>query len=602
MVEIRLDREQRRQVSERILHDLQGRAAGLPDAAIDQPVENGQGREIPVEQVVDRLIQMTPERLVDRAGPAFVRAVDRYLRLLDLPVIRRFPVIRNLVAYREKSPAEAVALAANYLGYLIQRGLNVVYFFADLHGTLSPPIFLDRLGATMVNAARTPAKRLLWLGSAFLFLFVTVNVLPIFKPLRGVVDKLQTLMGWPVIILGVICLVVWNLGAWFRKIANQSADFCERIVEAQFAAHTKNLKSRQRDQDAQFLAERVIDPELLLRAADDRPVDPSDRAKEDEEGQPRGRELFENRELAFLRNVRLLYQDYLDGSPLHRSDTKASVQLLGNLALGNLRRSHLGHQLREARTLDRLDLSRSGGLLGGAYLWFNYITRLLVQETALLILDYNRHAVPVDRLACSPDSVRLRLSDLAGRPAHGRSGRCLAPRPRDVPSRTLGNGLASSPLVYHRNRAIDPCGCGDRHAARQGHFSRPSSSRRSTFSPTNPSATPKSTRGSARRSPSWFGATASKTSVAPFEASRSTSCLWPPVRSTPTPSTRLIWQGAGLPSCPSRSRRESAGPAALAISSIYRVVHEILHPQGRSPANRSLRHLLGRLAQDSSHA
>src|SRR5262249_25894221 len=46
---------------------------------------------------------------------------------------------------------------------------------------------------------------------------------------------------------------------------------------------------------------------------------------------------------------------------------------------------------------------------GGPYLWFNYITRLLVQETALLILDYNRHAIPVDRLACSPEPVRERF-------------------------------------------------------------------------------------------------------------------------------------------------------------------------------------------------
>ena len=59
------------------------------------------------------------------------------------------------------------------------------------------------------------------------------------------------------------------------------------------------------------------------------------------------------------------------------------MQLLGNLALSNLRRSHLGHLLREGRTIDRLDLSRSGGLFGGPYLWFNYITRMLVQETAL---------------------------------------------------------------------------------------------------------------------------------------------------------------------------------------------------------------------------
>ena len=31
---------------------------------------------------------------------------------------------------------------------------------------------------------------------------------------------------------------------------------------------------------------------------------------------------------------------------------------------------------------------------------------MLVQETALLILDYNRHAIPVDRLACSPPALR----------------------------------------------------------------------------------------------------------------------------------------------------------------------------------------------------
>jgi hypothetical protein len=415
VVEARLDRDQRRQLAERIIQDLEGRIEALPAATIDETADDNHGREIPVEKVVEQLIQMTPERLIDRTGPAFVRAVDRYFRLLDLPLIRRLPVIRNLVAYREKSPAEAVALAANYLGHLIQRGLNVVYFFADLQGTLSPPVFLDRLGATLVNASRTPARRLLMLGSAFFFLFVIVNALAFLKPLRGVVDRLQTLMGWPVIILGCICLVAWYVGAWFRKIANQSADFCERVVEAQFATHTKNLKSLRRDQDAQFLTERVIDPELLLRASDDQTAGPVSRHADDD-GERRGHDLFENRELAFLRNVRLLYQDYLDGSPLHRSDTKASVQLMGNLALTNLRRSHLGHLLRESRSIDRLDLSRSGGLLGGAYLWFNYITRLLVQETALLILDYNRHAVPLDRLACSPDPVRRAFQTwLAGR-------------------------------------------------------------------------------------------------------------------------------------------------------------------------------------------
>ena len=74
-----------------------------------------------------------------------------------------------------------MALAANYLGHLIQRGLDVAYFLADLHGTLSPPVFLDRLGATIVNATRTPAKRLLFLGSAFLVLFLIVKAVPVLE-------------------------------------------------------------------------------------------------------------------------------------------------------------------------------------------------------------------------------------------------------------------------------------------------------------------------------------------------------------------------------------------------------------------------------------
>jgi hypothetical protein len=424
-----LDRDGQRQLAERILGDLDCRLEAIPVRDVTAASDEFEGREIPIEAVVERLIQMTPESLLDRMGPAFVAAADRYLRLLDLPLLRRLPVIRRLVTYREKSPAEAVALAANYLGHLIQRGLDVIYFFADLQGTLSPPVFLDRLGATIVNATRTPARRLLWLGSAFLVLFLIVRAVVFLNPLRGVVDKMQALMGWPVIILGIVCLVFWLLGAWFRRIANQSADFCERVVEAQFAAHTKSLKSRRRDQDAQFLAERVIDPEFLLRSSDDQPADLEPVLAGDQHLR-HDQNPLENRELAFLRNVRLLYQDYLDGSPLHRSDTKASVQLLGNLAVSNLRRSHLGHLLHESRTLDRLDLSRSGGLFGGAYLWFNYITRMLVQETAILILDYNQHAVPLDRLACSPESVRRAFRNWLANRLRIKSDEVRLPDPR----------------------------------------------------------------------------------------------------------------------------------------------------------------------------
>ncbi len=93
--------------------------------------------------------------------------------------------------------------------------------------------------------------------------------------------------------------------------------------------------------------------------------------------------------------------------------------------------------------LDRLDLSRSGGLLGGPYLWFNYITRMIVQETAILILDYNRHAIPLDRLACSPESDPPRVSRLAGRTAEDRPVGDLAAGTRVA--RTMSSSISELP-------------------------------------------------------------------------------------------------------------------------------------------------------------
>lgn len=413
----RLHRDQQDALAARRLSDLTVRLGTLPDRWSEPILEHREAREIPVEALVDRLIQLTPETLLDRMGQGFVASVDSYIRLLDVPIVRRLPLIRNLVAHREKSPAEAVSLAANYVGFAVQRGLDLIYFLADLQATLSPAIFLDRLGLTLVNATRTPAKRLLWLGSAFLVLFLIVNVVGFLSVFRPSVDAVQRRLGWPVIVLGGVCLGIWSLGSWLRKIANQSADFCERIVEAQFASQTKTFKARRSEQDARFLAERVIDPEIVLRAADDR--DPglyreSSSAADVEAMFVGPQTRFANRELAFLRNIRLLYQDYLDGSPFHRNDVKTSVQLLGNLALSNLRRSRIDHVLGESRAMGKLDLSRAGGLLGGPYLWFNYITRIIVQETAVLLLDYNTHAVPLDRLACSPPDRRRAYQEWLG--------------------------------------------------------------------------------------------------------------------------------------------------------------------------------------------
>ena len=518
------------------------------------PSPSARRREIPVEAVVERLIQMTPERLVDRMGPAFVTTPPTVIiRLLDLPVIRRLPGIRNLVVYREKSPAEAVALAANYFGHLIQRGLDVAYFLADLHGTLSPPVFLDRLGATIVNATRTPAKRLLFLGSAFLVLFLIVQVVARSRAAPG--RRRQDLQPAGLAgdhpgrdlpgLLVAGCLVPQDRQPVGRLLrAGGRGPVRRPHQEPQVPPPRAGRAVPRRAGDRP----RAAPARLRRSGADTR----RRRARTSRPERPAGRFLFENRELAFLRNVRLLYQDYLDGSPLHRSDTKASIQLLGNLALANLRRSHLRHLLRESRLLDRLDLSRAGGLFGGPYLWFNYITRLTragdgapdprlqpardPARPAGVLARVDPRGLP--RLAGAAAQGRAR-GDLAARSAvREQSGRCTH-RPNSGPGESQTRPPDPSRRFAPRLRAV----------VRPKPSWRRSSSPRSTSWPTIPSATPRSTRGSGPRSPSWCAATASRTSAGRSGASRSTSCRPRPARSTRSPSTRRTSPGAGSSCC-----------------------------------------------------
>ena len=71
---------------------------------------------------------------------------------------------------------------------------------------------LDRLGTTIIKVAQPGPKQLLWLGLGFLVLFLVVNSVSVFRPFRGFVDWLQNLLGWPMIVLGVICLGLSLLG------------------------------------------------------------------------------------------------------------------------------------------------------------------------------------------------------------------------------------------------------------------------------------------------------------------------------------------------------------------------------------------------------
>ncbi len=408
----------------RTLQELRIRLESLPTTAIAEPVRQATvKRDLYAEEVVRDLLEMTPERLVQRLGPRFPESIARYVRFFDLPLIRRLPIIRDLIASRDQGAGHVAALATNYLGYLLRSVLEVGYFLADLHGTISGPIFLDRFGSILVKATSRNAYRLLLFGAGVLVLSGLAWLLGLVL-LESMARKLRAIFVLPVLILGIACLILTVLGRWLKWLANQSSEEGERLVEAQFAAQTKLLKQTFVDVDLNFLTDRVVLPELTLRSIDDptpaaHPLSWEEalaqlaRASEstliprvNEETSP---DAGLSEELLFLRTVTLLHHDYQDSGIFRPTDTKMTTQLLGNMALANLRQSALALAAGEQNRLQNLDLARiSGGLFGGPYLWFNYMTRIITEETAKLLRDYNRHAVPLCRLQSASSDVRDR--------------------------------------------------------------------------------------------------------------------------------------------------------------------------------------------------
>ena len=154
----------------RTVSDLRIRLKSLPTTAIPEPVHRTtMGRDLYAEEVVRELVEMTPERLVQRMGPGFPETINRYVRMLDLPILRRLPGLRVLIAFRARGPGEVAALTTNYVGYLLQGVLDIGYFLADLQGTISGPIFIDRLGALLVSATARNARRLILFGLAVFY-------------------------------------------------------------------------------------------------------------------------------------------------------------------------------------------------------------------------------------------------------------------------------------------------------------------------------------------------------------------------------------------------------------------------------------------------
>lgn len=399
-----------------------------PRAAQIAPTASTQSslmREIPLERLIARLLAATPAGISERIGRSVAQSVARWCRALDVFAVRRLPLVRHLVeAGRRPSPYEVTAQVANQIGMALKHGLDRVYWLADLYGTVTAPQLVDSVGDWMVKGTARPARRFLMIGVTFLVVSYLASLIP---ALQETSRSLERLIGAPLIILGVLCLIPMLTGLWFRQIAGEATDFCSRVAEAQFLTATKQLKRRLARRHHAVLHSRVIAPEMTVGTIPTTLI-ASGRgpALEDSDGngQSRGAMAVDSEaspdwfasECPLQTAVEMLFRDYLDGAPFHRSDTKTTTQLLGNLTLVSLRETRLRYDRRRRKQLRRLDLAATRSWIRGPYLWFHFISRSLAQQTARLVCNYNANALPLDRAATADDEeIRRHVGWLADR-------------------------------------------------------------------------------------------------------------------------------------------------------------------------------------------
>lgn len=413
-----------------------GRRAGLPLA----------------EDLLGYLSRVRSEEVEGRLGRDAVSRLARGARIVSGSPLRHAPLVGRWV------PVDARGLSDRRVAARVLReasrsaaALNrAILWWADLKGTLTPGELVGRVGSTLVARSARPAVRLLAIGGAYLMLRIVLHGFG-FEPddavmlaagetegsgevldtvpgsgvaddrrdltgLRGLVVEVfaivNRLTGVVLVVLGSICLAFLGIGAWLQRLARDTTVFHEQVARAQFLHLTESIKARARLADAALLEERVFSPERVLRPRS-RSLEAAER---DEDRFIRGLERFmtagvspPSSDVGFdpVSRAVMLYRDLLDGALLVHSDTRATSQLLGNLALQRMI-THAGRvDATMRRTLRGLDLERRRTFLSGPYLWFHSITRALSSRSARLIVDYNAHAIPLVELdRTSPEGRR----------------------------------------------------------------------------------------------------------------------------------------------------------------------------------------------------
>ncbi len=387
------------------------RAAGWTQRSSQGEMRAGAAREIPAEAMLRRLAAMSPQEVEDSLGEDLASRIARIVRMLARPPFRWLPVIRPYVPRitAQMSDTEIAAAAARSVAAGLRRHHERWLWFADLYGTVSPSQFVDRVGTMMVRSSFRPAYRLALFGGIFL---VVEQLLAYVSGLRPIYDFLNRTVGPALMLLGGVCFVVLGIGWWLKRLAREATEFYERAAQAQFLPLTESIRTRSIPRAVQALHGRVLQPEWKLQSPGLCGVEDGARRKQFEArvrasllGAPI--EPGESGSDALDRVV-LLYRDSLGGAMYVDNDTRTTSQLLGNPSIEQvLSQSHrVGRRLR--KQLSMLDLERQKSLFGGPYLWFNFISRSIAHSVACLIVDYNRHAVPLEELPLVTPDERQR--------------------------------------------------------------------------------------------------------------------------------------------------------------------------------------------------
>lgn len=362
----------------------------------DKITKNQAIQEVSLESIIYEMTHMDANKVQEILGRHACLTAARYLKLFNVPIVRKLPLIRKICQNMEKlNSFEITAQTGREIGLALQKILEAIYYLADFHGIVTAPQLLDRVGKSFVKATQRPAIRLIILGTIFFLLQGLAHLIKIPALIHATSFLSQTL-GTPIIILGILCAVPLALGYWFLAIAGQASFFYDRVAEAQYINLLKELKIKNSQRDLNVLYKRVLQGEELERDTLYNKNDFFQLVAESANihtNKKKSHHIFWEE----AQRITLLYRDYLDGATLHHSDVKTCEQLLGNLTIDGIKRFKLKYSKKELKQLENLDLKESKRIFG-PYIWFHFITHSLAQRSARLLVEYNQNCFPLSDL------------------------------------------------------------------------------------------------------------------------------------------------------------------------------------------------------------